>query len=193
MPLPDENGRPDRPADANADQPYAVTRLVSLEDAPLLAEVLRENREFMAPWEPTREDDYFTTDGQAETIRDALADHGRGTSLPHVVLADDQVVGRITLNGIVRGAFQSCSVGYWIGRAWNGRGLARAALGEIIAIAFDELDLHRIQAETLLDNTASQRVLAHHGFERFGIAPAYLNIAGQWQDHVMYQLIRPDS
>jgi [ribosomal protein S5]-alanine N-acetyltransferase len=188
----------ERPADVSIDpsaswEPTSpVTRLITVEDAPELASLLRDNRDFMASWEPLREPSYFTSQGQVETIRAALAEHGRGGNLPHVIVADGHVVGRITLNGIVRGAFQSCSVGYWVGEAWNGRGLASEALGEIVAIAFGELGLHRIQAETLLHNIASQRVLAHHGFERFGMAPKYLNIAGQWQDHEMYQLIRND-
>jgi ribosomal-protein-alanine N-acetyltransferase len=54
-------------------------------------------------------------------------------------------------------------------------------------VAFVELELHRIEAGTLLDNVASQRVLERNGFVRFGVAPGYLNIAGRWQDHAMYQ------
>jgi ribosomal-protein-alanine N-acetyltransferase len=33
--------------------------------------------------------------------------------------------------------------------------------------------------------------LERNGFEKYGLAPAYLNIAGRWQDHVMFQLIGP--
>jgi ribosomal-protein-alanine N-acetyltransferase len=39
---------------------------------------------------------------------------------------------------------------------------------------------------------ASQRVLERNGFVRYGLAPAYLEIAGRWQDHVMYQALAPD-
>ena len=53
--------------------------------------------------------------------------------------------------------------------------------------AFKKLGLHRVQAETLLDNTPSQRVLERNGFVRYGLAPKYLNIAGRWQDHIMFQ------
>ena len=44
-------------------------------------------------------------------------------------------------------------------------------------VAFVELGLHRIEAGTLLDNVASQRVLERNGFVRFGVALGYLNIA----------------
>lgn len=71
----------------------------------------------------------------------------------------------------------------------NGR--ATAAVADVITIAFGELGLHRLQAETLLYNTASQRVLTRCGFRPFGIAPSYLKIAGKWQDHVLFHAFNP--
>jgi [ribosomal protein S5]-alanine N-acetyltransferase len=64
-----------------------------------------------------------------------------------------------------------------------------AAVGTGIKVARDDLGLHRLEAATLLHNIASQRVLDKNGFEAYGTARAYLRIAGQWQDHRMYQLI----
>jgi ribosomal-protein-alanine N-acetyltransferase len=169
-------------------------RLITLADAAVLAELVRASREFLAPWEPLRGEDYFTEAGQRADIETALERHKIGNALPSVILDHTgAVVGRITLNGIVRGAFQSCSVGYWLNAAAVGRGLATAALRETIALAFGELGLHRIQAETLLSNVASQRVLDRNGFVRIGMAPTYLKIAGQWQDFILYQLINPGS
>ncbi len=71
----------------------------------------------------------------------------------------------------------------------NGRGLAAAAVRDIIGVAFGDLGLHRIQAGTLLRNSRSQRVLERNGFVWFGMAPAYLKIAGAWQDHILYQVV----
>jgi ribosomal-protein-alanine N-acetyltransferase len=168
------------------------TRLIKMEDAAVLGVLVRESREFMAPWEPARGEGWFTAEGQAEAIRAALAEHERGGNLPHVILGPDgQVAGRITLNGIVRGAFQSCSVGYWVGTAHGGRGLATAALAHLIDVAFGELGLHRVQAETLADNMRSRRVLDRNGLTQIGMAPAYLKIAGRWQDCLLYQRINP--
>jgi [ribosomal protein S5]-alanine N-acetyltransferase len=170
----------------------STTRLIKPDDAPAIAELVCASRDFMAPWEPIRQEEYFTTDGQHAVIQNDLEQHDLGAKLPHVILGDaGQVVGRITLNGIVRSVFQSCSMGYWVGASHNGRGYATAAVREIVRVAFEELGLHRVQAETLLHNVRSQRVLEHNGFVRFGMAPAYLKIAGRWQDHAMYQVIAP--
>jgi len=166
-----------------------TTRLLRSEDVARLADLVRRNREFMAPWDPIRPDEYYTTDGQAAVVGELLDGYQRGISLPHVILDErGDVVGRIT-GSIVRGAFQSCGIGYWVDKDHQGRGLATAAVASIKWIAFTELGLHRLQAETLLHNVASQRVLARNGFERYGLAPAYLNIAGRWQDHVTFQVI----
>ncbi|MCW2751088.1 MAG: GCN5-related N-acetyltransferase [Aeromicrobium sp.] len=167
-------------------------RLVTPDDVPVLTELLNTNRDFLAPFDPVREGSYFTVEGQAEVIALALENHEAGRLAPYVVLNDDgAVIGRITLNDIVRGALQSAAIGYWVDVAHNGRGLASAAVSEMIAVAFDELKLHRLEAGTLLDNVRSQRVLERNGFERYGVAAKLLKIQGRWQDHVMFQLLSP--
>ncbi len=166
----------------------SIVRLITLDDAPALARLARENRDFLAPWEPLRGEHWFTADGQCEAVAKALAEHARGTGLPYVILDDSKhVVGRVTLNGITRGALQSCSVGYWVSRHANGRGLATTALAALVRIAFDDLGLHRVQAEALPHNLASRRVLERNGFVQFGMAPQYLRLAGRWQDCLMFQ------
>jgi ribosomal-protein-alanine N-acetyltransferase len=168
-----------------------TTRLISVEDAPALAELLELNREFLAPWEPTRPDAYFTVDGQRQAIEEVLSQYRQAMVVPHVILEDGAIVGRVTLSNIVRGPFQSCNLGYWVGADRNGRGVATAAVAVIMQEAFLDIGLHRIEAGTLLHNVASQRVLEKNGFVRFGVAPQYLKIAGRWQDHAMYQALNP--
>ena len=166
------------------------TRLLHPDDAPVLVRMEQEDRDFFAPWGPAREDSWFTEDGQAEEIRARLEQHRLGLCLPHVVLDDaGAVIGRITLNTVVRGAFQSCSLGYWIRSSANGRGHATRAAALMLRTAFEDLRLHRGEAGTLVHNAASQRVLERNGFVRFGLAPQYLRIAGRWQDHVLFQVL----
>ena len=169
----------------------SVTRLLVEDDAPAVAELLRENRGFLAPWQPRRPDAWFTDAGQLAVAQRSLEDHSAGRGVPMVVLEQGAVVGTISLQTVVRGALQSCSVGYWLAESAQGRGLATAALREAVDVAFGELRLHRVQAETLLDNTRSQRVLERVGFVRYGVAPDYLQIDGRWQANALHQLITP--
>jgi ribosomal-protein-alanine N-acetyltransferase len=169
-----------------------TTRLVRLDDVPAITDLTRANRDFLAPWEPVRDEAYFTEEAQLALVEAGLAAYERGTAVPHVILDGGELVGRINLNDVVRGPFQSCHLGYWVAQSANGRGVATAAVAVIARVAFEEMGLHRIQAGTLVHNAASQKVLERNGFVRFGTAPEYLNIAGRWQDHVLFQLIAPE-
>lgn len=168
-----------------------LTRPLTVEDAEPLVDLLRRNREFLAPWQPAGDRTFFTLAGQRAAIEKLLDDQQRGVAVAHVILDEDRIIGRVTLSNVVRGAFQSCHLGYWVSSADNGRGHASAAVAQIAQLAFSELGLHRIEAGTLPHNIASQRVLQRNGFERFGLAKRYLQIAGRWQDHVLFQKLAP--
>lgn len=169
------------------------TRLLTVDDAEPLATLLSAERAFMAPYEPIRSDAFYTAAGQAAVLAERVRRIAEGTELPHLILDDDGIpLGGITLKAIEHGPFRSCGLGYWVARAAGGRGLATEAVARMLDIAFVDLRLHRVQAETLLDNTRSQRVLEKNGFERIGLAPAYLHIAGRWQDHVLFQRLAPE-
>jgi ribosomal-protein-alanine N-acetyltransferase len=71
--------------------------------------------------------------------------------------------------------------------------VASAAVARLARLAFGELGLHRIEAGTLVHNLGSQRVLQRNGFQRYGLAPRFLKIAGQWRDHVLFQLLADDG
>lgn len=173
--------------------PAGVTlRLAALDDASMLAAAYTRNRVHLAPWDPERSPDFFTTAVQRRTLGQQLAGHAAGVTLPLVLTQDHTIVGRVTLSAITRGVSESAALGYWVDAALVGRGVMSSALDSVVRFSREELGLHRLEAQTLLHNTASQRVLAKLGFVEIGMAPRYLRIAGEWQDHRLYQLILGD-
>lgn len=170
-----------------------VIRLVTPGDAAAVTALVAANRQFLAPWDPVRDETWFREPAQRRGIEVLLSQYGAGTAAPYVIVDGGEVVGRITITNIVRGPFRSGSLGYWVAEAHNGRGLASAAVAEVAGCAFGDLGLHRLQADTLVHNRASQRVLTRNGFERIGTAPRYLCIEGRWQDCHLYQLIDPGA
>jgi ribosomal-protein-alanine N-acetyltransferase len=126
-----------------------------------------------------RDEAFFTLEAQ----RARIGEHA------YAIIDDGAIAGTVSLSNVVWGPFCSANVGYWVDRARNGRGLATRAVGEIVEVAFGEVGLHRLEAGTLVDNVASQRVLEKNGFERIGIARRYLKIAGDWRDHVLFQRV----
>lgn len=156
-------------------------------DAAEMAALYRANRNFLAPWEPDRDERFFTEDGQRESLAAAESERLAGAGHRCVITEDGRVVGRISLSAIERGPAQSAHLGYWVVQEANGRGVASQAVALMLRLAFGELGLHRVQAGTLLHNLGSQKVLSRNGFERIGVARAFLKIAGEWQDHVLFQ------
>ena len=156
----------------------AIRRLVP-DDAEELARLLAANREFLEPFEPERPEGFLAVAAQRDRL--AAAEHLYGI-LDHGALA-----GTIALSNVMRGSFESATVGYWVDRDRNGRGLATRGLAALVEIAFGEIGLHRLEAGALVENVASQRVLEKNRFTRIGVAPRYLRIAGAWRDHLLFQ------
>jgi ribosomal-protein-alanine N-acetyltransferase len=170
---------------------YAVAR-PDVEDAAALASAYLRNREHLAPWEPLRDEDFFTEAVQRADVEARTATAAAGTQDSWLLWQGDEVVGRVNLSNIVRGVFQNANLGYWVDHRHTGRGLATAAVGFAVRRA-GELGLHRVEAGTLVHNGASQAVLRRCGFVETGLAPAYLFIAGAWQNHVMFQRVLHDD
>ncbi|WP_372698634.1 GNAT family N-acetyltransferase [Arthrobacter sp. JSM 101049] len=167
-------------------------RTLEQQDAERLAAAHRLNREYLSPWEPHRAPAFYTADGQVEAIKRQVRDREIGRSLPLVLATTDEIIGQTTLSGITHGAFDSAALGYWIDERYQGRGLMTSALSALVELSRSVLGLHRLEAQTLPGNAASRHLLGKLGFERIGYAPRYLRIAGDWQDHVLYQLILRD-
>ena len=101
-------------------------------------------------------------------------------------VGDEAIIGRIALTGVMRGAFLSAHLGYWIDQEHQRKGYMTEAVREVTRFAFDVLGLHRVQAAVMPHNTASLRVLEKLGFRKEGESPRYLQIAGRWADHVVF-------
>jgi diamine N-acetyltransferase len=90
----------------------------------------------------------------------------------------------------VRGAFQSAFVGYYAFTPHAREGYLREGLELTVRHAFDELDLHRLEANVRPENVASVQLIRSLGFEPRSRSPRYLFLDGDWRDHVGYVRLR---
>lgn len=150
------------------------------------------NRAFLEPYEPARPESDFTIQGVRAAIAELGAARDAGAAYPFCIRAEGRIVGRITLSQVFRRAFLNCYLGYFVGEEHNGRGYATGAVRLAVRYAFDELGLHRVQANVMTTNPRSARVLEKAGFREEGRALRYLQIAGRWEDHDLYAITVED-
>jgi len=157
----------------------------------LLAYMLR-NRAFLREWDPARTSDFYTLETQQALIEE---DHLRMESGQLVKFclfkrtAPECMIGIIALNNIVRGVFQSCHLGYLLDGEEVNKGFMTESVASVIRYAFDELRLHRIEANIMPRNAASLKVVEKLGFSPEGLARKYLRINGKWEDHIHMVLL----
>lgn len=170
--------------------------LLRVSDAAMSRETLafyQRNQAHFAPWDPPLPDAFHTLRWQ----RNRLLHHRRafsvGEAFRYWLFARDEpgrIVGQVHFSGVARGPFQNALLGYQLDAAFQGRGLMHEALSAAIGEMFSErVNLHRLQAAHLPENTRSAAVLARLGFAPEGLARRYLFIGGQWRDHVINALL----
>ncbi|MEV7805158.1 GNAT family N-acetyltransferase [Microbispora sp. NPDC088329] len=93
------------------------------------------------------------------------------------------IAGNVNINSIIRGRFQGGSLGYAAFAPYAGQGYMSEGLGLVLRHAFEELRLHRLEAQIRPDNQASIKLVQRHGFRYEGYSPNLLFIDGAWRGH----------
>jgi ribosomal-protein-alanine N-acetyltransferase len=158
------------------------------------AKLRRDSQAFLAPWEPEWSRDHLSSRAFRNRVVWAERAIRQGEAYPLFLFRqkDGQVIGGITLSNVRRQPAQAATLGYWVGEAYAMQGYMTEALTVVQDQAFRTLDLSRLEAGCLADNIASRRLLERCGFKYEGVAQAFLQIDGQWRDHVIYALLRAD-
>ncbi len=165
--------------------PDAYIRPVSGNDRREFLALMKCSRELHEPWitPPTTErmfDQYLA--------RMAEDDH-RGLVICR--RSDDTITGVININSIVRGTFLSASLGYYVGAPYAGCGYMSTGLRQAVSYAFEELGLHRLEANIQPDNRRSLALVERCGFACEGLSRNFLYIDGAWRDHERWAIHDP--
>lgn len=156
------------------------------------SEVRQRCRDWLLKWEPQRimgQPDP-SVDREAFAVRCSARERERqlGAGYGFGIFVDGHFAGEININSVHRGPFQNAYVGYWIDEARAGQGYMPESVVVVCRYAFEELRLHRLQIAIIPRNTASRRVVEKLDLRNEGIAERYLEINGEWEDHVRYAI-----
>lgn len=155
-------------------------------------EVRQRNDDWLRPWEPMRPSNLLdpTRDRDAFAARCSARERDRqlGVGYGFGLFVGADFAGEINLNGIVRGAQQTGTIGYWIDQAKAGHKYVAEGVVAVMRFAFDELHLHRIEICIVPRNHNSRRVMEALQIREEGTALRFLEINGAWEDHVRYAI-----
>ena len=177
--------------------PRLVLRAPRTTDVAEIRRLLRTNHEHLKPWNPAPppgEDPSSITEISKTVLRQRREwKLGRG----YVFMVAERerpatLIGKIALSGIMRGAMYGAYLGYWMSADVQGQGYVTEALRAVLDFAFGPAGLHRVQAAIMPRNARSLRVIEKLGFRREGYAERYLQIAGKWEDHVVFARTREE-
>ncbi|HVH43298.1 MAG TPA: GNAT family protein [Labilithrix sp.] len=174
-----------------------VLRAPRTGDVGELRRLLRHNQEHLHPWNPAPRpgEDPTSITEVSNTVLRQRREWKTGRSFSFMLaprVEPSRLVGKIALNGIMRGAMYGAYLGYWMDVDHQNSGLCTEGIRAVLDFAFGPAELHRVQAAIMPRNTKSLRVIEKLGFRREGYAERYLQIAGKWEDHVLFARTREE-
>jgi GrpB-like predicted nucleotidyltransferase (UPF0157 family)/RimJ/RimL family protein N-acetyltransferase len=100
-----------------------------------------------------------------------------------VVCHLSNIVGVFNVSEIVRGLFQNAYLGFYAVAEYAGKGYMSAGLKLVLNKVFNEMELHRLEANIQPENTLSIQLVKKNGFRYEGFSPRYLKINNEWRGH----------
>jgi ribosomal-protein-alanine N-acetyltransferase len=160
-----------------------IVRELQRSDRAEFLRVHEVSRDHFGPWSPAMSAE-SQFDRSIEKVERADGLNARMVG----VAPDGRIVGFFGINEIVLGAFHSGYAGWSVSEEFKRQGYGTEGLTALLDLAFSRsgLALHRVQANVIPSNVASIRLAERVGLRREGLAERYLQIAGKWQDHVMF-------
>lgn len=157
--------------------------------------VRAQNKDWLTPWEATVP--YLPGIKQPATnsaelpsflqmVRSLHKEARSGRSFSFIIWHNKNLVGQISLGGVIYGAMRSGHIGYWIDRNYANRGFTTQAVNLLTEFAFNNERLHRVEINLRPENGASKRVAEKAGYVFEGERARYLHIDGAWRDHICF-------
>lgn len=132
-----------------------------------------------APLTPQEFDDYFERFQQAN-------------HKSFLVCQSNQIVGVFNISEIVRGAFQNAYLGFYAVANFTAKGYMTTGLKLVLEKVFNELALHRLEANIQPENSRSIQLVKKNGFRYEGFSPRYLRINDEWCGHEHWAMTLED-
>jgi len=162
-------------------------KLLELQDAPPVYGLIDSGREYLRQWLPWV-DQTLRVEDTARFIQTALGQFAASNGFQAGILYRGQLVGVIGFHQI-DWHNRTTALGYWLGAAYQGKGIMTRAAQAMVDIAFDEYHLNRVEIQAAVENRKSRAVAERLGFKEEGVVRQVEWIADHFVDHVVYGML----
>ena len=122
-------------------------------------------------------------------IKSSLQDYAEGKSLTCSVFYQNELVGNISFNAIHR-SLKKAEIGYWLSHDWQGKGIMTRAVEKMIALAFEQYGLEKVEIHAAERNQPSRALCERLGFTLEGVITNAENLNGRIVNHAVYGLFK---
>ncbi len=141
-----------------------------------------ENRAYFERWINPREPAFYSSDGVAAAVDEAVREAQHDLAYQFLVKVDGCLAGRVNLKHALRPYFNKVELGYRMGQQHAGKGYATQAVARVLREAFDVLCFARVEATIRGVNPGSLRVLEKNSFRVYGRSERSIQFNGAWYD-----------
>ena len=160
---------------------------LELGDATELFALTDVNRAYLRQWLPWLDNIQRVEDTRA-FIRNVQVQTSQNNGAQLAIKMQGSIVG-IVGHHQIDWRNRLTSLGYWIGEAYQGRGLVSAACGALIGHAFENALLNRIEVRCAVGNIKSRAIPQRHGFRQEGLLRDAEWLYDHFVDHVVYAML----
>jgi ribosomal-protein-serine acetyltransferase len=167
-----------------------VLHLLDYHHAETLYQLVRTNRLHLREWLPWV-DHMRSIDDFRKYINSSKQRYAGHTEIGYVILANYVIIGRIGLYNI--DVFnKSASIGYWLDKEWEGKGIITRSCKAVIDEAFKRLKLNRIEIRAAVENFKSQAIPKRLGFKQEGIIRQGEFVNNQFVDLYVFSMLKEE-
>ena len=162
-------------------------RLLLLQDAPLIFEAVDRNRDHLRPWFTWVDETRSPEDSRAY-IQRCYREMAEGREFTAAIWVENTFAGLIDIHNI-HAENRVGEVGYWLDKAFTGRGVMTRACRAIVDFGFERLHLNRIEVHCAVENRRSCAIPERLGFTRESVRRQSVWLYDRFVDMAVYVML----
>ncbi len=165
-------------------------RLLQMRNAPEVYALVDAGRAFLRAWLPWVDHHRDVVDTES-FIREALEQFVLGEAI-HVGIWHKGVFAGVIGYHRINTENRFGEIGYWLGEAYQGKGIMTQACRAMMVYGFSELKLNRVEIHCALENQKSRAIPERLGFKEEGILRQAERVHNRFVDNVVYGMVASD-